>query len=140
MSLERTKEFFDIALPVKTLETRCIQVGCHFEEVAEMMEALRLHDEAEYMHRLAYVFKKKSAGAMRMTENADIIKLADSMGDQVVTAVGVMENFEMNSIGIVNEINRSNHSKFIDGNAVFDANGKITKGKNYVKPNLEPYV
>lgn len=140
MSLEKTKMFFDIALPEKTLETRCVQIGCHFEEVAEMMEALGLDSEAKDMHRLANFFKVKSVGALAHTARASIVELADSMGDQIVTATGVMENFNMDSLGIVNNISDSNLSKFEDGKPVFDDNGKITKGKNYVKPNLERFV
>ncbi len=140
MSLEKTKEWFEQAIPEPTLDTKCIQIGCHFEEVAEMMEALGLHGQAESMHQLANKFKRKILGAMVQTKGADWIKLADSMGDQIVTSVGVMENFEIDSIGVVNEINRSNFSKFEDGKPVFDSNGKITKGKDYVKPNLEKFV
>ncbi len=140
MSLENTKMFFDIALPEKTLETRCVQIGCHFEEVAEMMEALGLNANAEKMHELANKFKRKINGAMVQTKKADLVKLADAMGDQIVTATGVMENFNMDSLGIVNNISDSNLSKFEDGKPVFDSNGKITKGKDYVKPNLEEFV
>lgn len=140
MSLENTKKFFDIALPEKTLETRCVQIGCHFEEVAEMMEALGLYKEAEDMHSLANSFKQKLEISMHATKYAKIIKLADAMGDQIVTATGVMENFNMDSIGIVGEINRSNHSKFVNGEAVFDKNGKIDKPASYSKPNLERFV
>lgn len=132
--------FFDIALPEKTLETRCVQIGCHFEEVAEMMEALGLNANAEKMHELANKFKRKINGAMVQTKKADLVKLADAMGDQIVTATGVMENFNMDSLGIVNNISDSNLSKFEDGKPVFDSNGKITKGKDYVKPNLEEFV
>ena len=132
--------FFDIALPEKTLETRCVQIGCHFEEVAEMMEALGLHANAEKMHELANKFKRKINGAMVQTKKADLVKLADAMGDQIVTATGVMENFNMDSLGIVNNISDSNLSKFEDGKPVFDSNGKITKGKKYVKPNLKKFV
>jgi len=31
-------------------------------------------------------------------------------------------------------------SKFIDGHPVFDANGKIAKGKDYTPPNLDSFV
>ena len=31
-------------------------------------------------------------------------------------------------------------SKFEDGKPVFDANGKITKGKNYTPPDLTSYI
>lgn len=140
MTLKKTKEFFDIALPKKTLKTRCVQIGCHFEEVAEMMEALGFEEHAARTNELADFFKSGSTLAIAYTIRTDRIEIADAMGDQIVTAIGVMENFKMDSIGIVDEINRSNHSKFVDGKAVFDKNGKIDKPESYSKPNLEPYV
>jgi hypothetical protein len=47
---------------------------------------------------------------------------------------------DMDVLGALEEVNRSNFSKFENGKAVFDENGKITKGKNYSKPNLKPFV
>lgn len=138
--LDSTKEWFDVAIPKPTTETACIQIGCHFEEVAEMMEALNLNNLASIIHELSNMFKTRSGYAIYLTNNVDRDSLADAMGDQVVTSVGVMRNLEMNAIGIINEINRSNFSKFEDGKPVFDKNGKITKGKHYTAPDIKPFV
>ena len=73
--------------------------------------------------------------------NCDIrCELLDALVDQIVTAVGVGHMMGMDVLGALEEINRSNFSKFEDGKPVFDENGKITKGKDYVKPNLEKFV
>lgn len=138
--IEKTKEWFEQAIPEPTIETTCVQIGCHFEEVAEMMEALGLYCHAENMHQLANKFKRKILGAMVQTTKADLIKLADSIGDQCVTGCGVLHNYKVDAIGVLNEVNRSNFSKFEDGKPVFDSNGKITKGKNYTPPDLTPYI
>lgn len=138
--LERTKEWFEVAIPKPTIEMACVQIGCHFEEIAEMMEALNLELEAECINELANQFKTKSSCAMRIVNNADRKALADSMGDQQVTATGVMHNFHMNALGIMGEINRSNFSKFENGKPVFDSNGKITKGKDYTPPKLDDFI
>ena len=42
--------------------------------------------------------------------------------------------------GAVEEINRSNWSKFVDGKPVFKPNGKVGKGPNYFEPNLDSLV
>ena len=39
----------------------------------------------------------------------------------------------------LHEVNRSNWSKFVDGNPVFDENMKIVKGPNYFKPDLSKF-
>jgi predicted HAD superfamily Cof-like phosphohydrolase len=68
------------------------------------------------------------------------IELLDSLADQIVTAIGVAHMFGFDISGALAEVNRSNFSKFEDGKPVFDANGKITKGKNYTPPELTPYI
>lgn len=138
--LKLTKEWFEAAIPEPTIEMACVQIGCHFEEVAEMMDALNLGLEAEYVHELANQFKTKSRYVMRIVNNVDRKALADSMGDQQVTATGVMHCFLMNALGIIGEINRSNFSKFEDGKPIFNSNGKITKGKNYTPPKLDDFI
>jgi hypothetical protein len=44
--------------------------------------------------------------------------------------------FDMDIVGALREVNRSNYSKFVNGRAVFDENGKIKKGADYSKPDL----
>jgi predicted HAD superfamily Cof-like phosphohydrolase len=140
MSLKRTKEWFEQAIPEPTIEQACIQIGCHFEEVDEMQQCLgnsyRIDDAANY-------FKMAPQHEVEILGNfSDGIKeeLLDSLVDQIVTAVGVGHMLDMDVLGALEEVNRSNFSKFENGKAVFDENGKITKGKNYSKPNLKPFV
>ena len=38
------------------------------------------------------------------------------------------------------EVHRSNMSKLQDGKAIFRSDGKILKGADYFRPNLEPFV
>ncbi len=48
--------------------------------------------------------------------------------------------FDMDIVGALQEVNRSNYSKFVNGRAVFDENGKIKKGPDYSKPDLTKFV
>ena len=63
-------------------------------------------------------------------------ELLDALCDQIVTAVGVAHMFGMNIEGAMDEVNRSNFSKFVDGKPVFNEHGKIIKGPNYTPPDL----
>ena len=66
--------------------------------------------------------------------------MLDSLCDQIVTATGVAHMFGMDIQGALNEVNRSNWSKFVDGKPVFDINGKIAKPATYSKPDLSAFV
>ena len=61
----------------------------------------------------------------------------DSLADQVVTSVGVAHCAGMNMTEACKRVNASNWSKFVDGQPVFNEAGKIAKGPDYRKPNLE---
>jgi hypothetical protein len=62
----------------------------------------------------------------------------DSLADQIVTAVGVGHCAGMKTAAACVAVNSSNWSKFSEnGYPLFDENGKIKKGPNYHKPDLE---
>lgn len=74
--------------------------------------------------------------------NAHVInrkEFLDSLADQIVTAAGVGHCAGMDVPGAVEVVDHSNWSKFVDGEPVFDNNGKITKGPDYFKPDLEGF-
>lgn len=70
----------------------------------------------------------------------DSVELLDSLADQIVTATGVGTFLGMNVPGALSEVNRSNYSKFEDGEPVFNENKKVMKGKDYTPPYLTPYI
>ena len=140
MSLEKTKQWFEQAIPEPTIEQATIQLGCHMEEFNEMMDSIGYSCITEEMEVVADSFKMSYSHQVGAVESCDKEALLDALVDQIVTAVGVGHMMGMDVLGALEEINRSNFSKFEDGKPVFDANGKITKGKDYVKPNLEKFV
>lgn len=140
MSLENTKKWFEQAIPEPTKDHSIIQVGCHIEEVAEMFEAMGVTHISDGLHSSAEQFKSRTKDARHVTRALNKNAMLDSLADQIVTAVGVAHMMGFDILGALEEVNRSNFSKFEGGKPVFDANGKITKGKNYVKPNLERFV
>ena len=133
------KGWFELAVPTPTDKNRAVQLGCHFEEVAEMLAAIGETFIAERLALIATQYKKDSEVEIN-EPGLDRTELLDALCDQIVTAVGVAHMFGMDIEGALGEVNRSNWSKFVDGAPVFDANGKIAKPATYSKPNLEQFV
>lgn len=138
MSLKRTKEWFEQAIPEPTIEQACIQIGCHLEEVSGMANAIGDFDLESDICTASREYKE--VVGFIPNESVDKLALADSLAYQIVTAIGIAHMYGIDIEGALEEVNRSNFSKFENGKAVFDENGKITKGKNYSKPNLKPFV
>lgn len=143
--IEAIKEWHEAARPDPTQEDLHVQIGCHIEEVAEMLESihgkektveLMFEDIRECLHDLADMLK---SGEIDI-EIADRVALLDSIADQIVTAIGVGHCARMRICEAVAEVNRSNWSKFVDGKPVFDSNGKIAKGPNYTKPDIKEFA
>ena len=142
MNIKDIKNWFEVAIPDPTIEQACIQVGCHLEEFAEMMEAINMGgtDAIASVEGEAEDFKQTYTYWVDRVEDCDRVGLLDSLCDQIVTAIGVAHMLGMDIQGALAEVNDSNHSKFEDGKAVFNEQGKISKGKNYRKPELEPFI
>lgn len=129
--------WFKKAVPEPTDNNRAVQYGVHLEEVSEMEGAvdtpsnLRFHLESE-----SEWFKATQVPPKIVNRE----KFLDSLCDQIVTAVGVAYMHGMDIRGALQEVNHSNWSKFVNGEPVFDENGKIKKGPNYSPPDLSKFV
>jgi predicted HAD superfamily Cof-like phosphohydrolase len=140
--------FFQKAKPEPTTKDIHTQFGVHFEEVAEMIDAMTplnevaaeaMNDAYIALERLATYLKENDEAVIVLAENR--LDFADALCDQMVTAIGSahVENIEI--VGAFDEVNESNLSKFDDdGNPIFDANRKVTKGPNYRKADLTGFV
>lgn len=136
------KKWFETAIPEPTIEQACIQVGCHFEEVAEMMDAVNLGGikSHSYVDIEANEFKDASGYYVNKVEDCGRVELLDSLCDQIVTAIGVAHMLGMDIESALSEVNDSNYSKFEDGKPVFNEQGKISKGKYYRPPQLDKFI
>lgn len=123
-----------------------VQIGCHFEEIVEMLDAMegadpltrnRIAVARQALAMLAEGLKSKSYEV----EIIDRVALLDALCDQVVTSIGVAHCLGMNIDKGLDIVSTSNWSKFTeDGQPIFDANGKIRKGQRYVPPHLDECV
>lgn len=136
--IELINLWFKRAVPQPTPKNQAVQLGVHYEEVAEMALAMQDHALADQLTQWAASYKKH--GASMLEEVQDRKELLDSLCDQIVTAVGLAHMYGLDINGALQEVNRSNWSKFVDGEPVFDDNGKIKKGPNYSPPELDKFV
>lgn len=122
-------------------------MGCHLEEVVEMLDVLqtkypgyknKLDDARKHLRFISNLLKQEEDSFFIKEE--DRKELLDSLADQIVTATGVGTFLGMNVPGALAEVNRSNYSKFEDGEPVFNENRKVMKGKDYTPPDLSKFI
>ena len=137
------KEWFKAAKPEPTVKDALVQIGCHYEEVAEMADALWDNEVLESAENAADEYKDTEDCLIYFLEDlteSQRIQLLDAICDQIVTAVGVAYMMGMDIEGALAEVNRSNWSKFEGGVPVFNEQGKIVKGVEYTPPELSDYI
>lgn len=146
-TLSATVAWFEEARPSPTSKQFHTQLGVHFEEVAEMVdelsssdpEAIVLLHEARVALKALATFLKKSDYVVGVEPHARP-NFLDAICDQLVTATGVAQHCGFPVVEALDEVNASNFSKFVDGKAIVDANGKIAKGPGHWKPDLSQFV
>ena len=71
----------------------------------------------------------------------DIKEVADALTDILYVTYGAGHAFGINLDKCFEEVQNSNMSKLgSDGKPIYNANGKVMKGPNYVEPNLTKFV
>lgn len=144
MDIQKIIEWFKAAKPNPTEKDKATQIGCHFEEVSEMLQALSCNSVqvtqiSEEFYSSSSITKGVDGEEISLPENWQI-ELLDSLCDQIVTAIGVGYMMSFDMAGALDEVNKSNWSKFKDGVPVFDENGKIAKADGYFKPDLAKFL
>ena len=137
------KEWFKAAKPNPSTADVCVQIGCHYEEVAEMANALWDDKITESAENAANTYKDANDYFMDFIEyltESQRTQILDALCDQIVTAVGAAYMMGMDIEGALAEVNRSNWSKFEGGVPVFNEHGKIAKGVEYTPPELSDYI
>lgn len=143
MSLDTTHLWHKRARPDPTAENLNVQLGCHLEEVAEMLGSMEFGRDGETYESYATTLSVISDIATALKRGWTVARIKDrkefldSLADQIVTAVGVGYCAGMDVPTALTRVNESNWSKFDDeGQPIFNAAGKIAKGPNYKEPDL----
>lgn len=77
---------------------------------------------------------------LEAAQDGDLVEVADALGDMLYILCGtIIEHGMQHKIEeVFNEIQRSNMSKLgEDGEPIYREDGKVLKGPNYFKPNIE---
>lgn len=149
-SIRSITEWHQLARPEPDARAFSAQLGAHIEEFAEMLHALDLPHNAidgRVVYELEVLAADLKLGKLTLDPHHprdDSLfsreELLDSLADQVVTAAGVAHCAGMDFQGALAEVNRSNWSKFENGQPVFQPGGKIAKGQFYAPPDLTEFV
>ena len=74
-------------------------------------------------------------------KNKDLKETIDALTDILYVTYGAGHAFGVNLDKCFSEVQKSNMSKLgNDGKPIFNENGKVMKGPNYFKPNLEQFL
>ena len=137
MTIESIVQWFEIAKPEPNIKDLSTQLGCHYEEVAEMAECLGDKNLAVKLNTVSHAYKQGACGY-----GGDKVALLDALCDQIVTAigVGVLMGFDMEKA--LEEVNASNYTKFnADGTPYIRPDGKIGKNpETYKEPELAQFL
>ena len=145
--ITQIKRWLETAFPKPTEKDQATQIGVHLEEVAEFMESLSTFKATvndvkklsnDFKHS-ADIYHDEAGNKVGLPKDFKE-QMLDALCDQIVTATSVAHSMGFDIVGAIKEVNASNWSKFEDGKPLYDANGKVIKGKHYFKPNLKPFL
>ena len=136
------RRWFVVAVPNPDPLRAQKQIGCHFEEVAEMAEIICDGEEElpEYLQQVGQYYKSRDSVVIPDLTFEDKKALLDSLADQIVTAIGVAHFYNFDLEGALRAVNEANWQKFPNGEALFDENGKIKKPEGWKPADLTPFV
>jgi predicted HAD superfamily Cof-like phosphohydrolase len=86
------------------------------------------------------LMKEENEEYLEAANNNDLVEVADALGDMLYILCGtIIEHGLQHKIeDVFNEIQRSNMSKLgEDGQPIYREDGKVLKGPNYFKPDIE---
>ncbi len=86
------------------------------------------------------LMKEENEEYLEAANNGDLVEVADALGDMLYILCGtIIEHGMQHKIeAVFEEIQASNMSKLgEDGKPIYREDGKVLKGPNYFKPNLE---
>jgi len=86
------------------------------------------------------LMREENEEYLEAAENGDLVEVADALGDMLYILCGtILEHGMQYKIEqVFEEIQRSNMSKLgADGKPIYREDGKVLKGPNYFKPDIE---
>ena len=117
-----------------------VQLGCHLEEVVEMLVELELEDKLSREVANAVASLTKVADALKTAKvevgTTNEAAFCDSLLDQRVTGTGLLKMRGVDVAESVARVDVANFTKFVDGKPLYKEGGKIAKGPNFWNPEF----
>ena len=117
-----------------------VQLGCHLEEVVEMLVELELEDGLNQEVTNAVASLTKVADALKSAKvevgTTNEAAFCDSLLDQRVTGTGLLKMLGVDVAEHVARVDVANFTKFVDGKPLYKDGGKIAKGPNFWNPEF----
>ena len=87
------------------------------------------------------LIKEELAELTEAVNNKDLLEVADALTDILYVTYGAGHAFGVDLDKCFEEVQNSNMSKLDNnGKPIFNENGKVMKGPNYFKPNLNQFL
>ena len=120
----------------------------NFERVRKFMETFgqEVKKKAQFPNKkimaLRYDLIKEELEELKLAiDNNDIKEVADALTDILYVTYGAGHAFGINLDKCFTEVQNSNMSKLgLDGKPIYNEKGKVMKGPNYFKPDLNKFV
>ena len=120
----------------------------NFESVKKFMKTFgqEVKEKAEFpsekVTQLRYDLIKEELDELKIAiHDKDIKEVADALTDILYVTYGAGHSFGIDLDKCFQEVQNSNMSKLgADGKPIYNENGKVMKGPNYFKPNLNKFV
>ena len=120
----------------------------NFESVKKFMETFgqEIREKASFpddkITSLRYELIKEELNELRESiDSKDIKEVADALTDILYVTYGAGHAFGINLDKCFEEVQNSNMSKLgSDGKPIYNDKGKVMKGPNYFKPDLNKFV
>lgn len=116
-----------------------VQLGCHLEEVVEMLNEVYVADsDVNSALEEACIELTKVAEALKSGQQEVSVDRAeafeDSLLDQLVTGTGLLKMRGADVAESVARVDVANFTKFVEGKPVYKDGGKVGKGPNFWNP------
>ena len=120
----------------------------NFQSVKKFMETFgqEIKEKASFPNEkittLRYdLIKEELSELKEAMDNKDIKEVADALTDILYVTYGAGHAFGINLDKCFEEVQNSNMSKLgSDGKPIYNEHGKVMKGPDYFKPNLDKFV
>ena len=120
----------------------------NFDNVKKFMETFgqEVKEKAEFPEKniisLRYDLIREELDELKEAmDKRDIKEVADALTDILYVTYGAGHAFGINLDKCFEEVQNSNMSKLgTDGKPIYNEKGKVMKGPNYFKPNLNKFV